>query len=287
MQQTSAVRSSIASAKRSTRDRPVGLGPHVDDLGAAQLLRVRDLADGRELVLADHDLRPRAQVERGDDPLTPCVTEVVTASSAGSALSSRANAARAASARSTQTAHSAPFSSQPVEVLLVGGAHAVRERALRARVQVGRVREDRELAPDRRADLPGGDGHAHSVLSGQPTRGGRDAVPRHVGVRRYVRGGPEALARPLLAMAAAGRRRLQRGLLRLQRRDRAASRSSRSTAPRRCRARSTRGRRGSGSRSRRSSRSRRRRRSRTRPSPPRLGRLAGWRDRLRLSASGR
>ena len=38
------------------------------------------------------------------------------------------------------------------QVLLVGGAHAVRERALRARVQVGRVREDRELAADGLAD---------------------------------------------------------------------------------------------------------------------------------------
>ena len=46
-------------------------------------------------------------------PLTPCVTEVVTASSPGSAWSSRANADRAASARSTQTSHSAPFASQP------------------------------------------------------------------------------------------------------------------------------------------------------------------------------
>ena len=46
-------------------------------------------------------------------PLTPCVTEVVTASSVASACNSRANAARAASARSTQWCHSAPFSSQP------------------------------------------------------------------------------------------------------------------------------------------------------------------------------
>src|SRR5581483_511559 len=46
-------------------------------------------------------------------PLTPCVTDVVTATSSAPAPSSRANAARAASARSTQCSHSAPFSSQP------------------------------------------------------------------------------------------------------------------------------------------------------------------------------
>ena len=50
------------------RDRTVGVRPHVDDLGPSQLLSVRDLADGGELVLADHDLGARAQVERGDDP---------------------------------------------------------------------------------------------------------------------------------------------------------------------------------------------------------------------------
>ena len=87
MQQTSAVRSSIASAKRSGGIEPSASGRDVDDLGAAQLLRVRDLADGRELVLADHDLRPRAARSSAETmPLTPCVTEVVTASSAGSAV---------------------------------------------------------------------------------------------------------------------------------------------------------------------------------------------------------
>ena len=37
------------------RDRPVLPRPYVDDLRTAQLLRVGDLADRRELVLADHD----------------------------------------------------------------------------------------------------------------------------------------------------------------------------------------------------------------------------------------
>ncbi len=45
------------------RDLPVRAGVHVDDLRSAELLRMRDLADGRELVLADHDPVPLA-VER-------------------------------------------------------------------------------------------------------------------------------------------------------------------------------------------------------------------------------
>ena len=47
-------------------DRAVRARLDVDDLGAAQLLRVRDLADGRELVLADHDPVPLpVERERG------------------------------------------------------------------------------------------------------------------------------------------------------------------------------------------------------------------------------
>ena len=55
------------------RDRAVRLGLDVDDLRAAQLLRVRDLADGRELVLADHDpvRPPRSSGERGDERADP------------------------------------------------------------------------------------------------------------------------------------------------------------------------------------------------------------------------
>ena len=50
------------------RNAPVHLGPDVNDLGAAELLRMRDLADGGELVLADHDAIPLArEVERGDE----------------------------------------------------------------------------------------------------------------------------------------------------------------------------------------------------------------------------
>ena len=114
VQQTSAVRSSIASAKRSGGIEPSASGrtcttsaprsswacaiwPTVGN--SYSLITIRSAARSRSSALTI--------------PLTPCVTEVVTASSAGSAWRSRANAARAASARSTQTSHSAPFSSQP------------------------------------------------------------------------------------------------------------------------------------------------------------------------------
>ena len=60
MQQTSAVRSSIGLREALGRDRTVLARTHVDDLCAAQLLRVGDLADRRELVLADHDPVPLA-----------------------------------------------------------------------------------------------------------------------------------------------------------------------------------------------------------------------------------
>ena len=50
------------------RNAPVRLGPDVNDLGAAELLRMRDLADGGELVLADHDAVPLArEIERRDE----------------------------------------------------------------------------------------------------------------------------------------------------------------------------------------------------------------------------
>ena len=64
MQQTSAVRSSIASSKRSVAIVPSALRQDVDDLGAAQLLRVGDLADRRELELGDDDASPLAALER-------------------------------------------------------------------------------------------------------------------------------------------------------------------------------------------------------------------------------
>ena len=115
MQQTSAVRSSIASAKRSAPIEPSAPGRHVDDLGAAQLLRVRDLADRRELVLA-RSRSGSAPVERqrGDERAHALRHRGRHGDVVGVARgASPANAARNASFRSTQNSHSAPFASQP------------------------------------------------------------------------------------------------------------------------------------------------------------------------------
>ena len=149
MQQTSAVRSSIASAKRSTGIDAVRLGTDVHDLGAAQLLRVGDLADGRELVLADHDPGAAAALERQrrDDPADALRDGRRHGDLVGLAVE------QLGEARARRLGPLDPeFPLGPVlvpagEVLLVGGADAVRERALRARVEVRRVLEDRELAP--------------------------------------------------------------------------------------------------------------------------------------------
>ena len=114
MQQTSAVRSSIASAKRSSGIRPSGSGrtwttsaprsscacaiwPTVGNSNSEMTIRERPCSSGSALTSA----------------LTACETDVVTAISPGSAFTSRANAARAASARSTQCSHSAPCAFQP------------------------------------------------------------------------------------------------------------------------------------------------------------------------------
>ena len=97
------------------RDRAVAVGPDVHDLRSAQLLRMGDLADRRELVLGDHDPVPlTAQVERGHQPADALRDrgrdrDVVRVGVERAA----AIAARNASFRSTQKSHSAPFSSQP------------------------------------------------------------------------------------------------------------------------------------------------------------------------------
>jgi hypothetical protein len=70
------------------RDAAVGLRSDVHDLRAPQLLCVRDLADGRELVLADDDpVSVSRELERRTSALTPWETDVVTATSSGSACS--------------------------------------------------------------------------------------------------------------------------------------------------------------------------------------------------------
>ena len=113
VQQTSDVRSSIASAKRSTGIRPslsgrtwttsaprsswaCAIWPTVGNSNSEMTIRGRS-PSGSALTSA----------------LTACETDVVTAISSGSATTSRANVERAASARSTQCSHSAPCASQP------------------------------------------------------------------------------------------------------------------------------------------------------------------------------
>ena len=85
-------------------------------------------------------------------PLTPCETDVVTATSSAAAVDQLGEAgARRLGALDPEL----PLGAVLVparEVLLVGRAHAMRQRALRAGVEVRRVLEDRELAANRGAD---------------------------------------------------------------------------------------------------------------------------------------
>ena len=115
MQQTSAVRSSMASAKRST-----GIDPSASGVTWTTSAPRSSCAwaiwptAGNSCSLITILVRPpRSNGSALTIALTPWETEVVTATSSGTACSSRAKAARAASARSTQCSHSAPRSSQP------------------------------------------------------------------------------------------------------------------------------------------------------------------------------
>src|SRR5262249_48180669 len=119
-------------------------------------LRVGDLADRGELVLRDHDAGAAAALERqrADDPADALRDGRRYRHLVGvRAKQSRERGPRCLGALDPV----GPFRAAlvpAVEVLLVGGTHAARERALRARVQVGRVLEDRELAADRASDTP-------------------------------------------------------------------------------------------------------------------------------------
>ena len=132
-------------------------------LRAAELLRVGDLADGRELVLADHDPVAAAALERQrrDDPADALRDGRRHRDLVGVAVEQLGEArARRLGALDPEL----PLGAVLVpagEVLLVGGAHPVRQRALRARVEIGLVLEDRELAADRGADH-GRVGRAHA-----------------------------------------------------------------------------------------------------------------------------
>ena len=90
----------------------VGLDVH--HLRAAQLLRVRDLADGRELVLGDDDpVALAVEVEAADERADRRRDGRLDRHLVGRGVEQPANAARIASARSTQWSHSAPCASQP------------------------------------------------------------------------------------------------------------------------------------------------------------------------------
>ena len=149
MQQTSAVRSSIASAKRSSGMRPSGSGrTWTTSAPRSSCACAICPTVGNSYSLMTIRFRSPVRSSAETSALTPCETDVVTATSSGAACTRPANAARAASFRSTQNSHSAPFASQPSSHSSAAARTRMRERALRARVRVGRVLEDRELGPN-------------------------------------------------------------------------------------------------------------------------------------------
>ena len=125
----------------------------LDDLRAAQFLGMRDLADGRELVLGDDDPVPlAAEVERGDERADGGGDGGLDRDLVGL---HREELGEAAADRLRPLDPVPPLGAvrvPAVEVLLVGGADGVRERALRAGVDVDLVAEDREAAANRLAD---------------------------------------------------------------------------------------------------------------------------------------
>ena len=153
MQQTSAVRSSIASAKRSGEMPPSPSGPDVHDLGAPELLGVRDLTDRGELVLADHDPVPSGVEGKRRDERAHALRH-----GRGDRDVVRLGVEQARHARAELLVPLDPeVPLRPVRVpagepLLDRRTNAVRERTLRAGVEVRRRLEDRELAADRSAD---------------------------------------------------------------------------------------------------------------------------------------
>ena len=130
------------------RDPPVCVRQDMDNLRAAQLLRVCDLTDGRELVLADDDAVPLArEIERGDERADPLRDGGRHGHVVGLGVQ---QAGERRSSRLVALDPVLPLGAVLVPAgkpLLGGGANAVRERALRARVRVDRVLEDRELGP--------------------------------------------------------------------------------------------------------------------------------------------
>ena len=125
----------------------------MNDLGPAQLLRVRDLADRRELVLADHDPVPLAvEVERGHESADALRDgrghRHVVGLRPEQPRDRRPERLAALDPELPLGAVRVPAGEPPLD----GFPHAVRERALRARVEIRRSLEDRELATDRGTD---------------------------------------------------------------------------------------------------------------------------------------
>ena len=126
-------------------------------LRTAQLLRVPDLADRRELVVADHDLRPLREVDRTRERADACRERRRDRDVVGLRVHEpREGRARRLVALDPVVPRRAALVPAD-EVLLVGGAHGIGERALRARVDVDEPLEDREALATR-ADGANGQG---------------------------------------------------------------------------------------------------------------------------------
>ena len=135
------------------RDPAVRVGSHVHDLGAPELLRMRDLTHGRELELGDHDpgssLLQRERADEGAHRLRDRGRDRhLRGLGAYEPCEGRAGRVRSFDPVLPLGAVLVPSG----EVLLVRAPHVDRERALRARVRVGRVLEDGEASPHGRSD---------------------------------------------------------------------------------------------------------------------------------------
>ncbi len=147
-----------ADERRALVDRRrvrVGLGRHLDDLGAPELLGVRDLADGGELVLRDDDPVALArEVECGEERADGGRDGGLDRDVVGL----RAQEPGERGSRGLGPLDPVlPFGAVLVpagEVLLVGRAHLVRERPLRARVDVDLALEDGKTPANGLADEP-------------------------------------------------------------------------------------------------------------------------------------
>ena len=167
-------------------DRPVRPGLDVHDLGTAQLLRVRDLPDSRELVLADHDPVPlprRAAARRRarSRPARPTSSPRRRRPGHGAAPRRPCGTPRSARPRSPTRPRSRP---QPLSHPSTAAPHTVRKGPLRARVEIGRALEDPETRPGprHRASLRRRPrACSSSLLLLQVGRSGDAEEPRHAG----------------------------------------------------------------------------------------------------------